>query len=388
MTLRPIPSPLPALNTDAQAHHDAMLTHIRQTIQQQGGWVSFDEFMQMALYTPRLGYYSGEANKFGKQGDFVTAPEISPLFGVTLTNQIAQVLAETGGVVLELGAGTGKLAMDILQRLHALDCLPAQYYILEVSASLRHRQQAALREALPAALFNQVVWLEALPEGMTGVVVGNEVLDAIPVHLLTRQNGVWLERGVGFQDGLIWKDNALRDETLPPEVNANLLPDGYVTEVCPAAKGLIASLASMLQQGLILLLDYGFGAREYYHPQRNQGTLMCHFQHYAHADPFIHLGLQDITAHVNFTAIADAGLANGLDCLGYTNQAQFLINCGILQQLQTTPAEDARYPAMASAVQKLLSPAEMGELFKVVALGKGLSFPLMGFAAGDKRHTL
>jgi len=389
MTAQPNSSRLPALDAAAQQHSDTLLAHIQQQVQQQGGWISFADYMQMALYTPHLGYYSGEANKFGRGGDFVTAPEISPLFSQALANQVAQVLQTTAGHVLELGAGTGKLAAGLLLRLAELEQIPQHYYILEVSANLRHRQQEYLQGILPVALYSRLQWLDALPETLTGVVVGNEVLDAIPVHVVEWRAGQWLERGVGFDPELMWQTRPLQDLSLVAAIDTHPLPDGYVTEVCPAAQGLIASLATMLTRGLILMPDYGFAASEYYHPQRAQGTLMCHYQHYAHDDPFIYPGLQDITAHVDFTAMAETALANGLDCAGYTNQAQFLINCGILQLLQQVPPEEsARYLPMVAAVQKLLSPAEMGELFKVLALSKGLALPLMGFLQGDKRHQL
>lgn len=389
MTAQPNSSRLPALDAAAQKHSDALLAHIQQQVQQQGGWISFADYMQMALYMPHLGYYSGETNKFGRGGDFVTAPEISPLFSQALANQVAQVLQATMGDVLELGAGTGKLAAAVLQRLAALEQLPQHYFILEVSANLRQRQQECLQSLLPEDLFQRVQWLGHLPKSFSGIVVGNEVLDAIPVHMVEWRAGQWLERGLMFNQQLTWQTRPLQDLSLVADIDSSQLPDGYISEVCPAATGLIASLANMLQQGVILMLDYGFSAREYYHPQRRQGTLMCHFQHYAHDDPLIYPGLQDITAHVNFTAMAETALVQGIACAGYTTQAQFLMNCGILQLLQTVPPEDsARYLPMVAAVQKLLSPAEMGELFKVLALSKELDEPLLGFVSGDKRHHL
>lgn len=389
MIVQPISSRLPALDASAQQHSEAVVAHIRQQIQLQGGWISFADYMQMALYTPHLGYYSGDANKFGHTGDFVTAPEISPLFAHSVANQVSQVLADCGGDVLELGAGTGKLAIGIMQRLSALGQLPDHYYILDVSANLCERQRQNLQHSLPEAVFSRIHWLETLPASFKGVVIGNEVLDAIPAHIVHWQHGQWLERGVTFEQVFVWHDRPLHDVSLVEAIDTSQLPDGYVTEISPAGQGLIASLAAMLQQGLILLLDYGFPAREYYHPQRSQGTLMCHFQHYAHDDPLIYPGLQDITAHVNFTTMAETALAQGLSCAGYTSQAQFLMNCGILQMLEAIlPEDNARYLPMVAAVQKLLSPAEMGELFKVLALSKGLDQPLLGFLQGDKLHQL
>ena len=389
MTAQTISSRLPALDASAQKHGEAVVALIRQQIQLQGGWISFADYMHMALYTPHLGYYSGDANKFGHSGDFVTAPEISSLFARTVANQVSQVLSQTGGDVLELGAGTGKLASGVLQQLSELSQLPDHYYILDVSANLRERQSLHLQSLLPEAVFSRVQWLETLPDSFTGVVMGNEMLDAIPVNLIHWKSGQWWERGVVYEKEFAWQDKPLQDASLVEGIDTSELPDNYVTEVSPAGQGLIASLAAMLQQGLVLMLDYGFSAREYYHPQRSQGTVMCHFQHYAHDDPLIYPGLQDVTAHVNFTAMAETALANRLSCVGYTSQAQFLINCGILQMLEAiSPEDSARYLPMVAAVQKLLSPAEMGELFKVLGLSKGLDQPLLGFLQGDKRHQL
>jgi SAM-dependent MidA family methyltransferase len=389
MTVQPTSSRLPVPDALMQAHSDALHQQIKAHIEQQGGWISFADYMQQALYTPHLGYYSGGGNKFGIGGDFVTAPQISPLFAQAIANQLAPVLLETGGAILELGAGTGRLAQGLLRALHTQHQLLPHYYILEVSANLRMRQQESLQAGLPAELYARVQWLDRLPEQFTGVVIGNEVLDAIPVQLVEWHGGRWLERGVGYEHGFVWQTRPLQNEAGVAHIDAAQLPEGYLTEINPAAQGLIASLAAMLQQGLILLPDYGFSTREYYHPQRNQGTLMCHYQHYAHDDPLRYPGLQDITAHVDFTAMAETALAHGLDCAGYTNQAQFLINCGILQLLQQiNPEDSAHYLPQVAAVQKLLSPAEMGELFKVLALSKGISLPLLGFLQGDKRHQL
>ena len=379
----PIPSPA------AQAQSQQLAALIQQKIRESGGWINFATFMHMALYLPALGYYSGGSKKFGKGGDFVTAPEISPLFAKTLARQAAQVLAETKGGILELGAGTGTLAVDMLLELQQLNSLPAQYFILEVSDHLRQMQHETLQKRLSADLFKRVVWLDALPTNFVGLIVGNEVLDAIPAHLIVNTEAGLCERGVSFERELIWQDRPLQKGKLHDEVSTYSLPNNYLTEACPAAAGLINSLADCLKQGVILMLDYGFGAAEYYHPQRNQGTLMCHFQHYAHSNPLINLGLQDITAHVNFTAIAEAGTAQGLSLAGYCNQASFLINCGMLDLLaEVSPSNMAVYAPLAAAAQKLLSPAEMGELFKVIGFTKKLDEPLIGFTVGDKTHQL
>jgi len=380
---------LPIPSAQAQAHSAQLQSLIQQHIQQHGGWIDFATFMHMALYTPGLGYYSGGAKKFGFGGDFVTAPEISPLFAQALANQVTQVLQLTQGDVLELGAGTGKLAADLLLALEKLDTLPSQYCILEVSDYLRLVQREYLHEKLPKALFDRLVWLDTLPDVFSGMVVGNEVLDAIPVQLVGKQQGVLVERGVVWQDGFAWQNKPLTAGSLFNQVAELDLPDGYLTEICPAGTGLIRSLAACLKRGVIAMLDYGFAASEYYHPQRVAGTLMCHFQHHAHDNPLINVGLQDITAHVNFTAIAEAAHSQQLSVMGYLNQANFLINCGLLRFLeQVSPENMEVYAPMVSAVQKLLSPAEMGELFKVILLGKGIDVPLVGALQGDKRHTL
>ncbi len=401
---------LPIPDQAAQNRSQQLCRIIQQKIEQAGGWIDFASFMQMALYTPALGYYSGGAVKFADNqnggGDFVTAPQISPLFARTLARQVAQVLSEIQvsseakisseaqisskiqGDILELGAGTGKLAADLLLELQRLQQLPAHYYILEVSDYLRQIQLENLRK-LPSDLFSRIVWLDALPADFVGLIIGNEVLDAIAVHLVGNTQQGLIERGVGFEENFIWQDKPMAAGKLNEEVSAHSLPIDYLTEFCPAATGLIHSLAASLKQGVILMIDYGFGAAEYYHAQRNTGTLMCHYQHYAHSNPLVYVGLQDITAHVNFTAIAQAGVSQNLNLAGYCNQASFLMNCGLLEILsETSPSDMAAYTPMAAAAQKLLSPAEMGELFKVIALSKNFDAPLIGFKSGDKAHML
>lgn len=383
-------TPLPIPPLEAQIHSQQLFELIQQKITESGGWIDFAEFMQMALYTPGLGYYSAGSKKFGAGGDFVTAPEISSLFGQTLANQFAQVLQATQGNVLELGAGTGKLAVDVLQALTQLGYLPDQYYILEVSDHLRQVQLEYLKQHLPQNLMQRVVWLNELPAEFSGIVIGNEVLDAIPAHLIHTNNQQICERGITVtEQGFAWLDKPLTEPYLLDTANKLNLPDSYLTELCPAANSLIRSLAHMLKYGAILMVDYGFVAREYYHPQRNQGTLMCHYQQLAHTDPLVYVGLQDITAHVDFTAIAESGVEAGLKLAGFCTQAQFLMNCGILNVIsQVSPHDMARYAPLAAAAQKLLSPAEMGDLFKVIAFTKNMEEPLLGFTAGDKSHTL
>jgi SAM-dependent MidA family methyltransferase len=381
---------MPPLTPEAQNHSQQLIELIQENIRQAGGWISFADFMQQALYAPGLGYYTAGSQKFGRGGDFITAPEISPLFAQTLSRQAAQVIEATQGSILELGAGTGKLAADLLTALAESTILPERYFILEVSDHLRHIQNETLRSVLPDHIFKRVEWLTALPTEFTGLILGNEVLDAIPVHLIYLSEQGIQERGVvNNLLGFAWQDRSLTEPIMLEKVKALHLPNGYLTEICPAAQGLITSLAASLEQGALIMVDYGFAAREYYHPQRNQGTLMCHFQQFAHPDPFHHVGLQDITAHVDFTAIAEAGVDHGLALAGFTSQAQFLMNCGILQVMsQISPKDIAQYAPMAAAAQKLLSPAEMGDLFKVIGFTKNMDSALIGFHAGDKSHTL
>lgn len=353
-----------------------------------GGWITFARFMELALYAPGLGYYVAGATKLGADGDFVTAPEISALFGRTLARQISQLLEADSDEVLELGAGSGVMAADVLGELHAQGRLPRRYLILEPSPQLAERQRDTLRHKQPA-LCDHVEWIGALPENFDGVIVGNEVLDALPVHVVAWRNAGLFERGVGWQDGFVWVEQPLPPGELRTIAESIDLAEDYVSEISLAAPALVRSLAGTLRRGVLLLIDYGFGQREYFHPQRSTGTLMCHYRHRAHEDAFFLPGLQDLTAHVDFTAIAGAGIDAGLKLLGYTTQAHFLINCGITGLLEQPVEGDAvgQYAAMAGA-QKLLSPAEMGELFKVIALGRGVDFPLIGFSSGDKSRLL
>lgn len=383
---------LPSPSFDALQHSQQLIALIKSKIAEQAGWLSFYDYMHLALYAPSLGYYAAGMQKFGAGGDFTTAPEMSPIFAQTCANVAAQVLLATKANMLELGAGTGQLALHTLLSLAEKNALPQNYYILEVSSHLRQVQRETLLK-LPETIFQRVQWLETLPDAFEGFIIANEVLDAIPVHLIHQKNGEIYERGVKVVDAALqWDDRPLTPETNPSlyaEVVALKLPDHYITEVCMAAKGLIVSLAKSLQKGAILMIDYGFSAQTYYHPQRNEGTLMCHYQQYAHADPLINVGLQDITAHVNFTQIAQAAIDAGLEITGFTNQATFLMNAGILALMeQLNPADVTQYAPIASAVQKLLSPAEMGELFNVIMLQNNLDINVMGFQRGDRTHTL
>jgi len=363
-------------------------TTICRAISQAGGWLGFDEFMALALYAPGLGYYANDSRKFGLMpagvagggSDFVTAPELSPRFGQTLARQVAQALQATGTADLwEFGAGSGALA---LQMLDALGPLCQRYTIVDLSGSLQARQRDRL-----AAHAGKVHWVSELPAQMRGVVVGNEVLDAMPVKLLCRLDGVWHERGIVLNQGrLCYADK--RSELRPPfeVVGAH----DYLTEIHQQAEGFIGTLADRLQAGAIFLLDYGFPEHEYYHPQRSMGTVMCHRGHRADGDALLDVGSKDITAHVNFTGIALAGQDAGLQVLGYTSQGRFLLNGGLLDGM----SDEATASGLAerSRVQKLVNEHEMGELFKVIAFAaKTPSVPAweaLGFARGDRSHTL
>ena len=352
---------------------------ISQAVHNAGAWLPFDQFMHLALYAPGLGYYSNNSTKLGSMpqdgSDFVTAPEISPLFGATLAVQVAEALQHTGtDTVWEFGAGSGAMAEQILNELQAQKVALKHYVIVDVSGSLRQRQQERL------ARFGDVVqWADRLPEQMQGVVVGNEVLDAMPVKLLVRKQGVWHERGVIEQEGAwAWQDHIT--DLRPP-----LEPEGshdYLTEIHPQAEAFIATLGQRLQQGAVFLIDYGFGAGEYYHPQRHMGTVMCHQAHQADDNPLLAVGQKDITAHVNFTGIAEAAQAAGFDFLGYTNQGWFLLNAGIAERM-----EQSDLPTRVAA-QKLLLEHEMGEFFKVLGLCKGEPWDAVGFTRGCRLRML
>jgi len=380
---------LPPPPADALAASEALGAIIAAEIAARGGWMSFARYMELALYAPGLGYYSGGVQKFGGHGvggDFVTAPELTPLYGQALARQVAQVLADSGPTLIEAGAGSGRLAADLLTALDGMGCAPERYLILELSGELRARQQATLAERAPG-LAERVDWLDELPERFSGCLVGNEVLDAMPTHLLR-----WDPAGGVFESGVGSADHRLHVAERPAEgallAAAQALPvhPPHRGEICLAASAWVAELARRLDTGAMLLIDYGLPRHELYHPQRDGGTLRCHYRHRVHDDPFWLPGLSDITAHVDFTAVAEAGFDAGLDVLGYTSQANFLINCGIGAGLAVDgSAADLR---TRGAVNVLISPNEMGETFKVIALGRGLAEPLLGFARGDRVHTL
>ena len=353
-----------------------------------GGWISFARYMELALYAPGLGYYMAGARKLGRDGDFVTAPEISGLFGRTVARQLKQLVELGLTDLLEIGAGSGTLAADLLLELERLGCTPQRYLILDLSPDLRDRSRDTLARRAPH-LLERVAWLNQLPPAFTGIVIGNEVLDAMPARVFRREGGRVAELGVVLRDGQpAWEPRAPAPSPDNPDPSYFSV-DGYRSEIQFVARAFIRSLGSALARGAALFFDYGFPRQEYYHPQRAGGTLMCHYRHRAHDDPFFLPGLQDVTSHLDFSAIAQAGGEAGLELLGYTNQAQFLVNCGITDVLAETPADDvAAYAPLAAQAQKLLSPAEMGEIFKVIALGRGVPGTLAGFAAGDRSHTL
>jgi SAM-dependent MidA family methyltransferase len=380
---------LPAPDPDALAASTALQRHIAEEIEQQGGAIPFSRFMELVLYAPRLGYYSGGAAKLGSEGDFTTAPEITPLFGQAVARVAAGIIAQSAPNIIEFGAGTGKLARDVLGALRDLGVEVDSYTIIDLSGELRARQQDMLRD------FPQVRWVDALPENYSGVVLGNEVLDAMPVELVVKTAAGWRRRMVAIEDGqFAWTDaepdSALSAHILRQVPDADSLPDGYLTEVHPVACGFMASLAKLYEggRGAAILIDYGFPAHEFYHPQRDTGTLMCHYRHHAHPEPFYLPGLQDVTAHVDFTAMALASQDAGLGVLAYMNQASFLLAAGIGDLLLQTDPEDAlRYLPQARAVQKLVSPAEMGELFKVLVVGNGVELP-EPIVRADRSHRL
>ncbi|MDF2466574.1 MAG: hypothetical protein K0Q43_4809 [Ramlibacter sp.] len=364
------------MTTETTSLTRALQALLEASIHRAGGWLPFDRFMAQALYAPGLGYYANTSRKFGQMpssgSDFVTAPEMTPLFGQALAAQVADALSATRTEeVWEFGAGSGALA---LQLLHALGDRVRRYTIVDLSGTLIDRQRDTL-----AAFADKVEWASELPEVMHGVVVGNEVLDAMPVKLLVRKATVWHERGVAVEGkALAWSDQ--RTDLRPPvDIEG---PHDYLTEIHPQAEAFVRTLADRLVQGAAFFIDYGFGESEYYHPQRHMGTLMCHRGHLADPDPLQDVGLKDITAHVNFTGLALAAQEAGLPTLGYATQARFLVNCGLVPLLAEAPL------AQRVAGQRLIAEHEMGELFKVIAFHRGDFWDAIGFREGDRTHTL
>ena len=378
---------LPPPSPEASAHSQKLAEHIAESIAAEGDWITFARYMELALYAPGLGYYAAGSRKFGEEGDFITSPEISPMFARCFALQAGQVLKSVGGDILELGPGSGVFAADLFEALKEQGTLPGRYMLLEVSPDLRQRQRELLEKRHPADI-GRFAWLDSLPDKIRGVVIANEVLDVIPCSMVHREGGVISESGVIVTEaGFAFEDQALPDGELARRAAA-VIPPGdydYLTEINFAAEALVRTIAHSLEAGLALFIDYGFSEAECYHPQRSMGTLRCHYRHRFHGDPFFMPGLQDITAHVDFSAMARAAEQGGCDVVGYTTQAYFLISCGLAVLVSSgDPTMTLSRLKGTSAVHRLIGPSEMGELFKVLGFQKGLEGPVLGFQSA--RH--
>ncbi len=385
---------LPVPDAQELAHSEVLAELIRREIHDAGGHLDFARFMQLALYAPGLGYYSAGLTKFGACGDFVTAPELGALFARCLAHQCVPLMQELGNAdVLEVGAGSGALAADLLRELECLEQLPRTYYILELSADLRQRQAQRLAQQVPH-LAARVQWLDTLPSpGFRGIVVANEVLDAMPVQRFCIKDGAFQRMDVAWENGgFVWRSvpaEVALSRVLAARLDLATVPDGYISEINLQAEAWLRSMAAVLEHGVILLVDYGYGRAEYFHSQRSAGTLLCHYRHRAHDNPLVLVGLQDITSHVEFTAMAEAATDAGLTLLGYTSQAAFLAANGITQLAETPQDPDPRRQiALMQEIKKLTLPQEMGELFKVMALGRGMATPMVEFSLQDRRGRL
>jgi len=385
---------LPAPGDLAQQHSEKLIALIKSEIDKKGGVISFQRYMELALYAPGLGYYAAGSIKLGEEGDFITAPEISPLFSQALANAILPII-DSQQIILEVGAGRGRMAADILVYLKQQNKLPKEYWILELSADLRQRQKNIIEKSIPEFI-DKVKWLDTLPEQFSGVVLANELLDAMPVQLFQKTekginevNVIWLDDKFVFQFKSNTDDRLMARVT---DIEAALeieLAAGYVSEINFAAEDWLKSIAERLQQGVIVLIDYGFPRHEYYHAQRKQGTLMCHYRHRTHPDAFVYPGLQDVTAHVDFTAMADAALEANLKVIGYTNQVSFLMGAGLLELAVLNDESDVKKQMeTASQIKKLTLPHEMGELFKVIGFSKNREVSLPAFEFRDLREYL
>jgi len=382
------------------AHSARVRGYLAEQIDAAGGWLSFERFMDLALYAPGLGYYSGGAEKLGPGGDFTTAPEVSGLFGACVAAQCAEVLENLAhGSILEIGAGSGRLAADILSRLHAGRQVPERYAILEISADLRQRQRQRLAQSVPH-LLDRVCWLDQPPgEDFDGVILANEVLDALPLaRFRWRTDGVD-ELGVGLRDGGFEWAAAPASPAMQAQCRhlreagswheAGGWDDGYVSEYCPRVIAFTQAVTRSLRRGAALWFDYGLPRAQYYLPERHDGTLICHFRHQASSDPFVNVGLQDISAWVDFTLLAEASRESGFELAGFTTQAHFLAGTGIDREMQRSGADDPNESArLANQARRLMLPGEMGERFKAMAWLRGMDTPLSGFALKDLRHTL
>ena len=380
---------LPPPDPDAAAHGARVARHVAAAIDAAAGALSFADYMEAVLYAPGLGYYSAGSHKLGADGDFVTAPETSPLFA----RAIAAQFAEIGGDVLEVGAGSGRFAADALVELARLGALPDRYLILEVSADLRTRQRVTL-EALAPALLGRVEWLDALPAGFDGTLFANEVLDALPVERF-RRTADGVEQLTVVRDGARFDWGARPAHAAVAAAVAHLesdlgapLPVGYTSEVNLRLAPWLAALAAPLARGAALFVDYGMSRREYYAPERDGGTLRCHYRHRAHDDPFVWPGLQDLTAQVDFTAVAEAGVAAGFEFAGYTTQAHLLVGCGLTRLLDEPLADERAALVRMQQARRLVQPEEMGERFKAIGFTRGVDAPLAAFSARDLSDRL
>ena len=381
MLIKNLPPPDPI----SKLYSDRLKLKILEEIARQGP-LTFARYMHLALYSPGLGYYSAGAPKFGEAGDFITAPEISPIFSQCIAHQCHQILQDlNGGDILELGAGTGVMAVDILKELKCNNhCLPNHYFILEVSADLRARQKTRLQKEIPE-LFDRIVWLNQLPVDFVGVILGNEVMDALPTHKFRIENKIIKEICVDYKKGeFLWKiTDPLSFDLIQKIENLGVdFPDNYESEINLLLTPWIASLADVLKKGLILLIDYGFPRHEYYHSDRNQGTIACHYRHYSHFNPLILPGIQDITVHIDFTAVAEAAACHRLTVAGFIHQAGFLLNCNITSFASLKNVVE--HYQIAQQIKKLTLPSEMGELFKVIALTRNYNSALLGFTSGNQ----
>ena len=382
MTL-PLPSPA------AQQSSANLQTLLAEEIKKHRNWIPFSRFMELVLYAPQYGYYTGGSHKIGNDGDFITAPTLTPLFARTLARQLQELLPQTAGNIYEFGAGTGQLAADLLNNLS--DGIN-RYYIIEISSELAARQKDLIQTLAPQAA-QKIVHLSALPETFDGIIIGNEVLDAMPVEIIRKDEGDSFEH-VGIcldNDRFTYSARPLHDLQLSALASLYFpkISSPYTSELHPQQYAFIRTLASRLEHGCMIFIDYGFDAAQYYHPQRNQGTLIGHYRHHVIHNPFDFIGLADLTAHVNFTDIAQAGTDAGLDLIGYLPQSHFLLNLGITELLaQTGKTDSAAYIREAAAVQKLIDQHEMGELFKVIAFGKNINIDWIGFCFGDICHKL
>jgi len=388
------PSALPEPDADSAAHSQKCAEYVRARIEDAGGSISFAEYMQHALYAPGLGYYSAGARKFGAAGDFVTAPEISPLFGYLVARQCAEVFAQMeAGSIIEFGAGSGRLAVDVLTKLDELGALPERYQILEVSADLKERQELLLREQV-AGYFDRIEWISAIPAQHAGVIIANEVLDALPVERFTRRDTVRQHRVRSISTGFECFESAAPKNLVEAveAIEADLgtkLPDGYTSEVSLGASGWVADVVGALRLGVALFFDYGVSRSEYYAAERSAGWLRCHFRHHAHNDPLQLPGIQDITAWIDYTAIATAAVNAGADVAGYVSQAQFLIGTGLDAELKNMMASSVdRQIELSGQVKLLTLPGEMGENFKCLGVSRGPITQLTAFMLADRTHTL